>query len=155
MDNPDDEKTIINVKAVSVGSWERAKKAAVKNGETLGSWVSRACDQLANLEAGERYIPPANRSFAAPANPANLPALPPVDFSEVAAILVAMKEAGLPVQKRIGQHVNALLNNRLRDVRGMPEERPRGRPFQQINHGLTEPENGKAVMHSVADAIDG
>jgi hypothetical protein len=147
VDNPDEERTIINVKAVNVRSYEGAKKAANKAGETMGSWLSRAMDQLANLESGERYILPdnlANRSHGlAVANPANLPALPPVDFREVAAIIMAMKEAGLPVQKRIGHHVNVLLNNRLREVRGMPQEKARGRQFG-ISHGLTEAENGKA-----------
>jgi hypothetical protein len=150
MDNPDDERTIINVKGINVRSYEGAKKAANKAGETMGSWLSRAMDQLANLEAGERYIPPdnpANRppglAIANPANPAYLPARPPVDFREVAAVIMALKEPGLPVQKRIGHHVNTLLNNRLREARGLPEEKVRGRPIE-ISHGLTEAENGKA-----------
>jgi hypothetical protein len=146
MDNPDDEKTIINVKAVSVSSWERAKKAANRNGETLGSWLSRACDQLANLDAGDRLILPS----ANPVNPSrNLAALPPVDFHEVAAIIMAMKEAGLPVQKRIGQHVNALLHTKLREARGEPEKGRGGR----LIHGLAAPENGKAISHDL-DARD-
>jgi hypothetical protein len=153
MDNPEDERTIINVKGINIRSYEGAKKAANKAGETMGSWLSRAMDQLANLEAGERYIPPdnpANRPFglaiANPANPDYLPALHPVDFREVATILMALKEAGLPVQKRIGHHVNTLLNNRLREARGMPEEKARGRLTIPggISHGLTEGENGKA-----------
>lgn len=111
MDNPpSDERTIINVKGISVNSYDRAKNAANKAGETVGSWLSRAMDQLANLEAGERYIP------AAPQ--ANPPATPVVDLREVAAVLMAMKEAGLPVQKRVGRQVNALLYGRLRGGEG-------------------------------------
>lgn len=53
-----DEKTIINVKGVSLKAWERAKTAAGRNDETLGSWVSRAANLLADMEAGGReYVP--------------------------------------------------------------------------------------------------
>lgn len=65
MDNPDDEKTIVNIKSVFKRSWDRAKVAAERNDETLGAWVSRALDQLADRESGPREIladakPPAN-----------------------------------------------------------------------------------------------
>jgi hypothetical protein len=154
VDNPDEEKTIVNIKGVVVQSYDRAKKSAHKNGETMGSWISRAMDQLANLEAGERYIPPAN-----PANPSGNPgANPPpvvrieVDFREVAAVMVAMKEAGLPVQKRVGALVNGLLYAKLREARGVPEQ---SKGTLRISHGLTEAEKGKALsqnMESLADA---
>jgi hypothetical protein len=63
MDNPDDEKTTINVKGVSAKAWERAKNAAAKQDETMGVWLSRAANQLADREAGPRELlpqPPAN-----------------------------------------------------------------------------------------------
>ena len=62
---------------------------------------------------------------------------------------MAMKEAGLPVQKRIGQHVNALLHTKLRDARGEPEKGRGGR----LIHGLAAAENGKAISHDL-DARD-
>lgn len=117
MDNPDDAKTIINVKGIVVRSYERAKKAANAANETMGSWLSRAMDQLANLEAGERYILPAS-----PANHAPVPPPQAVDLSDLAAVLTALTQAGLPVQKRIGRHINAILNDRLAASRGLPTE---------------------------------
>jgi hypothetical protein len=41
---------------------------------------------------------------------------------EVAAVLVALKEAGLPIQKRIGRQINALLDAKLRGA--MPRQMP-------------------------------
>jgi len=58
MDNPDDKRITINVKGVSEKAWETAKKAALKQNETMGSWLSRAIPHLANLEAGPREFPP-------------------------------------------------------------------------------------------------
>jgi hypothetical protein len=58
MANQDDEKTIINVKGVSAKSWERAKAAANRRGETMAGWISRACDTVADLEAGDALMPP-------------------------------------------------------------------------------------------------
>jgi hypothetical protein len=123
------DKTIVNVKGISVPSWDRGKAAANRAGETMGSWLSRAIDQLADREAGQRYIPP-----DAPANPPTVQRSE-IDLREVAAVLVAMGQAGVPVQTRVGSLVNAILYTRMREAH----------PARlRISGGLTEGENGKA-----------
>jgi hypothetical protein len=43
LDNPDDvERTIINVKGVSVAAWNAARNAAKRQDEPMGAWVSKA-----------------------------------------------------------------------------------------------------------------
>jgi hypothetical protein len=125
MDNPeltqeliDDEKTIVNIKGVSKSAWERARQAANRSGESMGDWISRAANQLANLEAGQRFFEP-DKLEDKPAKPQ----LPAVDFREIAAVLVAMKEAGLPTQKRVGQELNALLHGHLKAHRPAKDQR--------------------------------
>jgi hypothetical protein len=119
MGNPaDDEKTTINVKGVSASSWEQARKAAHRAGDSMGTWLSRACDQLAKLEAGDRLILPGNpgkegANFGQPS-----PALPEVDLHAVAAVLMALKQVDLPVQKRVGAQVNAVLYAKLKEGTG-------------------------------------
>lgn len=75
MDGPDDEKTVINVKGMSLRAWERAKKAASKQDETMGAWLARAVDHLANLEDGPRELPPLPPANLEPktGNPSSLP----------------------------------------------------------------------------------
>lgn len=58
MANPNDVTTVINVKGVSVTAWDRARKMAQRNGETMGSWLSRAVSHLADMEDGPREFPP-------------------------------------------------------------------------------------------------
>ena len=60
MANPDDEKTVINVKGVSISAWEDAKRSAAKVGESMGFWLSQAARDRANLLAGDRVILPGN-----------------------------------------------------------------------------------------------
>jgi hypothetical protein len=65
--------TTVNVKNIRVEAWSTAKHAARRNDESLGSWISRACEQLAAAEAGgPRLIPPPARlnQGAEMANPA-------------------------------------------------------------------------------------
>lgn len=115
MDNPTDDTATVNVKNVRKDAWERGKAAALRSGEQMGPWLSRAIDQLANLEAGERYILPSERANPTPIPPANLPALPGeaglprVDFHQVAAVITALNSAGLPIQKRVATRVNTIL----------------------------------------------
>jgi hypothetical protein len=103
-----DTKIVVNVKGVNGAAWEHAKAAAARSGETLGQWISRAADQLATREAGDRIIPPARGANPAPAAPPPGPAL-----GDVAALLQAMGMANVPVQKRVGRQVNALLHGEL------------------------------------------
>ncbi len=112
MDNPDEERTIINVKGMRVDSWERARAAAGRAGETMGSWLSRACDQLANLEAGERYIPPSRPAAEVK------PAKPEIDWPVILGLLAALQHDSGRVQKRVDRQANAVLYGMLREARG-------------------------------------
>src|SRR5215213_4416515 len=99
----------VNIKGISSKEWEKARGIATRNSESMGEYVSRALAQLAEREAGERFFPPERFSAAIPYNPG-------IALQEVAAVLVALKEAGLPIQKRIGRNINALLDAKLREA---------------------------------------
>src|SRR3954470_5510451 len=105
----DEAEKIVNIKGISAKEWEKARGIATRNGESMGTYVTRALAQLAEREAGERFFPPDRFNPAIPPDlpPAipDPPANPGIDMREVAAVLVAMKEAGLPVQKRVGREV--------------------------------------------------
>lgn len=58
MANPAEDRTTINVKGVPTAAWETARRAAAKQGETMGAWLGRAIETKANLEAGPREFPP-------------------------------------------------------------------------------------------------
>src|SRR4051794_41178946 len=116
----------VNIKGISSKEWEKARGIATRNGESMGEYVSRALAQLAEREAGERFFPPERFSPVVPPDlPSTIPALPDnpgIALPEVAAVLVALKEAGLPIQKRIGRQINALLDAKLRAA--MPRQMP-------------------------------
>jgi hypothetical protein len=101
--------TIINVKGMPVDAWEQAKRAANRRGQTMGEWLGNACTQQANREAGDGVIVPGQGEFS-PSSPRVLP----VDLREVAALIAAMSQANIPVQKRVGAVVNRLLYAQLR-----------------------------------------
>ena len=134
----DDQKTVINVKAVSIAAWEKGKAAAAKADETMGTWLSRAIIQLADREAGERYIPPAK-----PVKPATAPG---VDLHDVAAVLVAMGQANIQVQKRVASRVNGLLFAVLPPSRQLAPPRPQHQPAALLpsRHEEPRPVNGEA-----------
>jgi hypothetical protein len=107
----EDQKIIVNIKGVSARAWELAKNGAKKNDESLGSWISRAAESFAHRGDGEVFQPePKISGKVAPANPA------PIDLNAVIGLMLAMKENGLPVQKRVGTKVNALLYAALKDA---------------------------------------
>lgn len=136
----DDDKTTINVKSISVKSWEAAKRAAARSGETLGQWLSRACDQLAEREMGERIYPPVipegNPPFLLDM-PGNPPANPTVDLKAVADLILSLSSAGVPVQKRIGREAQALLHAQLCAAQGKETSKARraSRAIPQLDHG--------------------
>lgn len=114
MDNPDDEKTTINVKGVFVKAWETAKKAANRQEMTMGLWLSRASETQANLEAGPMEIPAANL----PAQPGNPLTLPAEDLAAMMAGMVALAGAtGVQPSKRTVRQVYGLIEDRVRLAR--------------------------------------
>jgi hypothetical protein len=138
MDNPDDEKTIVNIKGVLKRSWERTKIAADRNDETLGAWVSRALDQLADRETGPREFPPA----------ANLAANPPADarlgrlFDVMQHVGTLSAATGQPPPKRTVSRLYRLADEWSRAQSGMPPKVIRGVGLANGKAGL---ETGKAL----------
>ena len=146
MDNPADDRVTINVKSVSAKSWERAKVAANKQGQTMGEWLSRAINQLANNEAGPRELPalPAANLKPKTGNPG--PAGPAAgmsagDLADMMRGLAALATAsGTPPAKADIRRAYGLADDLVRDARGMPRKsRPIGKASRQ---SLLE--NGKA-----------
>lgn len=109
MGNPSPDRTIINVKGMDAAAWEEAKRAANRRGETMGEWLSRACLAQARTEQRDGIIEP-----AAAANPPAAPPAPAIDLGNVARVIEAMRAANIPIQRRVGAQVNALLYRTLR-----------------------------------------
>lgn len=103
----DEETQIVNIKGVLSKEWERARGIAGRNGESMGQYVSRALAQLADREAGANLVPP--ERFDPPASLPALPARDLPDFREVMAVVVAMSQAGIPIQKRVSRKLNRLV----------------------------------------------
>lgn len=151
MDNRADEKTTINVKSVSVAAWDRAKKAATKQGEAMGEWLSRAINQLADIEAGPREFPPANppvNQISETGNPVRF-ALSPAELSDLMHAQAALTTATgkLPAKADTGR-AHALAAEMVRAAIGMPPKPLRiGKaPAKKINKmGNPALANGQAA----------
>lgn len=129
------ETTTVTIKAMPTASWERAKVAAKRQGENQGSWVARACDQLAEREAGERLILPGERR-SAPVEPSLPgPVIPPETLLALMQAAHATASAGVP--KDVQRHAFALLRTQLRAARGLPPLAPRKPRQTLIESGQT------------------
>ena len=97
----------------------------------MAEWLERAVRNQANLEAGERILPPAPR-------PAPVPALAPPsgaalsdapDIGELADLMQAAQAlaaaADVPMPKATARHALALVTAQLRAARGLPPKQPR------------------------------
>ena len=140
----DDEKTTINVKGVSGKAWERAKTAALKQGEPMGPWLSRAINQLADREAGPREFPPVTANLAPETvKPDPNPGLSPVEVAALMQAQAALASAtGVAPPKADQRRLYGLADELVRDARGMPRKaRIVGKaPRQSLL------ENGKAAV---------
>ena len=132
MEIPDD-KAPMTVKAMPVRVRQRALKAAAKQGQSMAEWLTRAIDQLADREEGERETFPDEAG-----KPGKLPALPSqpspvvIPTSFLTDLIDAMRAAeavaaasGVPVPKATAHHAFAILTNHLRKARGLPPVKPR------------------------------
>lgn len=120
MDNLQDEKTVINVKGVSVQAWEKAKRAAAKQGQPMGLWLSRAAEHLANLEDGPREFLPSQPANLEPksGNPSSLPVEGlGVLMQGIAAVAAATGTA--PAKSNL-RRLYALADDHVRDASGLP-----------------------------------
>ena len=144
MDNPDDEKTTVNVKGVSAKAWERAKKAATRQDETMGSWLSRAANQLADREAAPRELPPAPVANPDPQNSKAVPVAGIVDALSALGGLMAGQAAmvgatGIKPPKTETRRLNRLADTMARAALGEPP-RPPSRPRLPRQTALTGPD---------------
>lgn len=120
MDNPQDEKTVINVKGVSVQIWEKAKRAANKQGQPMGVWLSRAADHLANLEDGPREFPPDVSANPEPktGNPSGMASDHLAGLMQGMAALVAA--TGMAPSKAVVRTAYRLMDAQVREASGLP-----------------------------------
>lgn len=123
--------TTITVKAVPVSAWTRAKEAAARNDETMGEWLARAINQLADREAGGRLFAPGQTAPDAP---------PPPTPAEIEGMMRAAAEvskaAAVPVPKTAARHFFALLTAVGRQARGLPAVKPRSLTGRRIGQTL-------------------
>jgi hypothetical protein len=146
-DKNDDAKTIINVKGVSVEAWEAAKKAANKQDQTMGEWLTRALNHLANLEAGPReFLPiPAANPDPETVNPNQAAAL-----AALATLAPVLAGIGPKLTRQAASDVSALISGFAREARGLP---PRAKASRRGKaDGQTLLENGKAGEDEPLDA---
>lgn len=126
-DEPSDTITI-TVKSVPQATWERAKRAAMRQGETMGEWIARACEQLATRESeGPREIVPVRSGHPDQIAPPETPA--PVDPMALVEIMKAAEaisqSSGVPVPTRLTRSIYALLGQAVRSARGPTRNPPR------------------------------
>jgi hypothetical protein len=135
MANPDDEKTTINVKGVSEKAWERAKNAARKQDETMGDWLSRAANHLADKEAGPREFPPVQQVNLRPemVKPTGLSAPELTDLMQGLAALATA--TGTPPAKANLRRIYALVDEHVLEACGMAT--PADPPLLRQSHPTT------------------
>jgi hypothetical protein len=115
--------TTINVKRVSVAAWEAAKAAAIRQGETMGAWLSRALATQAGMEAGPRELPPVAR-------PAGNPELlPPEQLAGLLHGVAALAgSTGVSPAKADVRRAYRLADAMVREASGLPQRPVRARP---------------------------
>lgn len=136
-----DDKAAWTIKSVPVEVRKLAVACAAKQGETMAEWLTRAVRNQANLEAGERVLPPARTASGLPAvRSTSTPDTGlPVDMTELAdlmqAALAVSQAADVPMPKTTARHALMLVTAQLRSARGLPPKRLR----------QTQPENGQTI----------
>ena len=128
------------MKAVSAKAWERAKNAAAKQDETMGEWISRAANQLADREAGPREFQPQSVANLAP----EMVKPPGLTAPELAGLMQGMAAlataTGTPPAKADVRRAYALVDDHVREARGMPPRPirlPKPRPQAQIEGAVS------------------
>jgi hypothetical protein len=155
MDSHSEKKTIVNVKGVSLATWEAAKKAANLSGETMGAWLNRWIAHAVEQEAGGRIFPPlpADNPGQSKGNPgtgypvAHLgnPSLAVAFLKELAPVAAALGEK---LSRQAAIDVSAAVSLFAREAQGKP---PRNRKRQSVppHEGL-----GKERVGGLADGLE-
>jgi hypothetical protein len=140
--NQDSDKAAWTIKAVPVETRKLAVACATKTGEHMAQWIERAVRNQAQLEAGDRVLPPLTapargRALAVANGPA--PLVPPLDLAGLSDLLTATQAmaaaAGVPIPGATAKHALALVRDQLRTARGLPVS-----PRKQ-----TRAENGQTI----------
>ena len=139
----DAEHAPFTVKAFPVEARELARKCATKQSENMGAWLARAVRTQANLEAGERVLPPVKQGQSVAHHGAVIPTREtgkPLDLDGLAAALQAVAAvsgaAGVPVSKKLARAANALMLTQVMEARGLPSKpRQTGRLIGQTVEG--------------------
>jgi hypothetical protein len=140
MADEESDKAAWTIKSVPIETRKLAVACATKQGDTMAAWLVKAVRNQANLEAGERVLPPANQvNLPAVRLPALTDPAVTVDMGELAELMQAAQAvaqaAGVPIPKATARHAIALTTAQLRAARGLPPKRPR-----QTSH-----ENGQTI----------
>lgn len=142
-ENHSDDKAAWTIKSVSVETRKLAVACASKQDMTMAEWLDRAVRNQANLEAGERILPPAPRPAGLPA-PVPLGSMAAVDMGELADLMMAVqavaKAADVPIAKATAKHALALMTGQLRAARGLPP----------LARRQTQPKNGQTITGEIA-----
>lgn len=126
MENRDEERAPKTIKAMPVRAWNRALAQAAKSGESMAEWLTRAIDQLADREAGERVLPPPAPQPGPSVRDNPAAGMAPQDMAELMQAAVAAAQAsGVPLPKSVARHAFALVGGQLRAARGLPPVKPR------------------------------
>lgn len=103
------------IKGMSVETREKAVRYARKRGISVATWMANAVDDRANLEDGDRVIPPGQTE---PSNGQTS-----VDLGELAALiqaLIAARESGVRGSRTAASRACAVASEQLRALRGLP-----------------------------------
>jgi hypothetical protein len=139
-ENPEADKASWTIKSVPVDVRKLAVACAAKQDQTMAEWLERAVRNQANLEAGERILPPASRAASLPAVlPLGAAVVDAPDIGELADLMQAAQAlaaaADVPMPKAMARHALALVTAQLRAARGLPAKQPR----------RTRHENGQTI----------
>lgn len=125
----DAEHAPFTVKAFPVEARELARKCATKQGEHMGAWLARAVRTQANLEAGERVLPPVKQGQPVASYELVKPTQEtgkPLDLAGLATALQAVAKvheaAGLPIPKTLARQASGLVLDQIREARGLPSK---------------------------------
>jgi hypothetical protein len=133
MVNPDDDKTIINVKGVPKPAWELAKRLAAQADEPMGMLLARAIQCLADQEAGR--VKPPDKKVTKQGNPPLTPAQL-TDRITALAMLSQANAANRQARARIAKDSTlgiglALLQQAMIDAEGEPPTTLPGKAARQ------------------------
>ena len=157
-EDEEDPKLPWTIKAVPASVRKRAVACATKQDQSMAEWITGAVNTRANLEAGERILPPlvpgrlAEHPSALRETSAAAPAPVAGGMTELAELLRTAVEVGraggVPVPKGVARQAFTLVHERLRAARGLPL-RPRRTSAcagaRRLPNGQTQPRNGQTV----------